>query len=62
MYLLKVIGKNDWYFRENYYEYTDEKQALETARSLANKGVECIMLKPYKRFEVPKPSVHEVDL
>jgi hypothetical protein len=62
MYLLKVVGQNDWYFRETYYEYDSEKMAMEAARTLAKDGVECILLKPYKRFEVPKPSVHEVDL
>jgi hypothetical protein len=62
MILLKVIGKSDWYFRETYYEYTDERQAMDVARDLAKKGVECVLLKPYKKFEVPKPEVVEVNL
>jgi hypothetical protein len=58
MFLLKIEGD----FRTTYYEYDNEKQVLEHARKVAREGIECTLLKPYKRFEVPKSQVQEVDI
>ena len=63
MYILKVTDKSDWAFGvATYYEYTDEKMMLEAARKLAEKGVDTMVFKPYKKFEKPKPEVVEVDI
>lgn len=62
MYLLKVVNNDDWTFTTTYYEYDEEKRMLEAARHLASKGVECVVFKPYKKFEKPKPEVVEVDV
>ena len=62
MYILKVVNNYDWTFTTIYYEYDDEKRMLEAARHLASKGVECVVFKPYKKFERPEPRVKEVDM
>lgn len=59
MFLLKIEGD---LCRTTYYEYTSEKLALEHAREFTREGIECTLLKAYKRFEVPKPQVQEVDI
>ena len=64
MYLLHITDKYDsnWSFSSCYYEYDNEKMAIEAARDMASKGVECVLYKPYKAFKRPKPTVEEVNL
>lgn len=62
MYILKVEKTAGWSFGTYYYEYMEEAEALEVARSLASKGVNSTLFKPYKKFERPKPEVVEMDV